>query len=183
MSCCFISFVTCPEIVGIETALHFSDCSSRSCGHRNAASLPRLLPLLSVSPSISHSSLLSFPHLCAYPSYSRSLCPEAMTPALLGNLWLTLRPFFSVFFFIPRKPSLFPPFPLLSSFQHSTRSWGLASISQTSGGCSAWLKREVQDRPSVVLKWVVMTHIIHLQQALHISDLHVHLHSMALSPV
>lgn len=50
MSCCFISFVTCPEIAGIETALHFSDCSSRSCGHRNAGCLPRLFPLLSRLP-------------------------------------------------------------------------------------------------------------------------------------
>lgn len=113
MSCCFISFVTCPEIVGIETALHFSDCSSRSCGHRNAACLPRLLPLRAVSLSISHSSLLSFPHLGAYnPSFSRSLCPEAMTPALLGNLWLTLRSFFFSYFFFSftKKAVSFPSF-------------------------------------------------------------------------
>lgn len=105
--CCFVLFVWCPEIASNETVLHFSDCSFHSCGHRNAGCPVYLLPFPSVSPSIFHSSLLSFPHLCAYSSSSRSFCPKAMTLALLGNLWLTLRLFLT-------NKAFFNP--LLSSF-------------------------------------------------------------------
>lgn len=93
MSCCFILFVTCPEIAGVETALHFSDCRSRSCGHRNSGCLPRFFSPLVFSQTISYSSPLWFPHLCPRSLTCTSL-PEAMTRALLGSLWLTPRPLF-----------------------------------------------------------------------------------------
>lgn len=119
MSCCFILLVTGPEIVSIETATLFTDCSSHSCGHRNVTGFASFLLALSQGPgSISYSRLLPFPHLVrTHLSFSLSL-PQWLHYYFWEN-------FDQDFLLIYQAISL-----------HSTCSWGLASISPNSGGCA-----------------------------------------------
>lgn len=142
MSCCFISFVTCPEIAGIETALHFSDCSSRSCGHRNAGCLPRLFPLLSRLPvylSLKSSLVSSPPCLPFFLSLSLPWGDDSGSSGKSLINTETLFYFFNknaVAFLSLSSSLLFLAFNTLLRF----------SKHQTSGGCSVWLKRRGPDK-------------------------------------